>query len=92
MIVLTVDEIILLHGKLLRVTDETPGLRDPGLLESAVLGFTILWDPRGQLELKRPKFKSYRSCQTGRLCCARLSGFFCEPQRLQLFDTVIQRF
>lgn len=38
MIVLTVDEIILLHGKLLRATGGTPGLRDPGLLESAVLG------------------------------------------------------
>lgn len=38
MTVLTVDEIILLHGKLLRATGGTPGLRDPGLLESAVLG------------------------------------------------------
>lgn len=38
MIVLTVDEIVLLHGKLLLATDGTPGLRDPGLLESAVLG------------------------------------------------------
>ena len=38
MIVLTVDEIVLLHGKLLRATGGTPGLRDPGLLESAVLG------------------------------------------------------
>ena len=38
MIVLTVDEIILLHGKLLRATGGTPGLRDPELLESAVLG------------------------------------------------------
>lgn len=38
MIVLTVDEIVLLHGKLLQATGGTPGLRDPGLLESAVLG------------------------------------------------------
>lgn len=37
MIVLTVDEIVLLHGKLLRATGGTSGLRDPGLLESAVL-------------------------------------------------------
>ena len=38
MIVLTVDEIVLIHGKLLQATGGTPGLRDPGLLESAVLG------------------------------------------------------
>lgn len=38
MILLTVDEIILLHEKLLAATGGTPGLRDQGLLESAVFG------------------------------------------------------
>lgn len=36
MILLTVDEIIMLHGKLLKATGGLPGLRDRGLLESAV--------------------------------------------------------
>ncbi len=36
MILLTVDEIIMLHEKLLRATGGLPGLRDRGLLESAV--------------------------------------------------------
>ena len=36
MIVLTVDEIILLHDKLIAATGGSPGLRDRGLLESAV--------------------------------------------------------
>lgn len=36
MTLLTVDEIILLHEKLLAATGGTPGLRDRGLLESAV--------------------------------------------------------
>ena len=38
MILLTVDEIIMLHSKLLKATGGLPGLRDRGLLESAVLG------------------------------------------------------
>lgn len=38
MILLTVDEIILLHEKLLTATGGTPGLRDRGLLESAAFG------------------------------------------------------
>jgi death-on-curing protein len=38
MILLTVDEIILLHEKLLAATGGTLGLRDQGLLESAVFG------------------------------------------------------
>lgn len=38
MILLTVDEISLLHEKLLAATGGTPGLRDRGLLESAVFG------------------------------------------------------
>lgn len=38
MTVLAVDEIILLHGKLLNATKGTPGLRDRGLLESAISG------------------------------------------------------
>ena len=37
MILLTVDEVIILHGKLLEATGGFPGLRDRGLLESAVL-------------------------------------------------------
>ena len=36
MILLTVDEIIILHNKLLNATGGLPGLRDRGLLESAV--------------------------------------------------------
>lgn len=36
MIRLTVDEILLLHEKLLAATGGSPGLRDRGLLESAV--------------------------------------------------------
>ena len=38
MILLTADEIIMLHSKLLKATGGLPGLRDRGLLESAVLG------------------------------------------------------
>ncbi len=38
MMLLTVDEIILIHEKLLAATGGSPGLRDRGLLESAVLG------------------------------------------------------
>lgn len=38
MILLTADEIIMLHHKLLSATGGLPGLRDRGLLESAVLG------------------------------------------------------
>lgn len=38
MILLTVEEIIMLHGKLLTATGGLPGLRDRGLLESAVFG------------------------------------------------------
>lgn len=36
MILLTVDEIVMLHEKLLAATGGLPGLRDRGLLESAV--------------------------------------------------------
>ena len=38
MMLLTVDEIVMLHGKLLQATGGRPGLRDRGLLESAVYG------------------------------------------------------
>lgn len=38
MIRLTADEIIMLHEKLLKATGGLPGLRDRGLLESAVFG------------------------------------------------------
>lgn len=37
MILLTVEEVLMLHGKLLTATGGLPGLRDRGLLESAVL-------------------------------------------------------
>ncbi|MDR0434127.1 MAG: type II toxin-antitoxin system death-on-curing family toxin [Gracilibacteraceae bacterium] len=37
MIILTVDEIITLHSKLIAATGGSDGLRDKGLLESAVL-------------------------------------------------------
>lgn len=37
MILLTTEEVIMLHGKLLAATGGLPGLRDRGLLESAVL-------------------------------------------------------
>lgn len=36
MILLTIDEIVMLHDKLIGITGGTPGLRDRGLLESAV--------------------------------------------------------
>jgi len=38
MIILTVDEIIAIHGKLTAATGGSPGLRDMALLESAVFG------------------------------------------------------
>ncbi|MCL2089479.1 MAG: type II toxin-antitoxin system death-on-curing family toxin [Oscillospiraceae bacterium] len=38
MIAITIEEIILLHEKLINTTGGSPGLRDYGLLESAVLG------------------------------------------------------
>ena len=44
MILLTVDEIIMLHGKLLKTTGGLPGLRDRGLLESAVLGINASFE------------------------------------------------
>lgn len=44
MILLTVDEMILLHEKLIHITGGTPGLRDRGLLESAVLSVNAGFD------------------------------------------------
>lgn len=44
MIVLTVDEIILLHDKLIVATGGSPGLRDRGLLESAVYSVSSSFD------------------------------------------------
>jgi death-on-curing protein len=38
MITLTVEEVVLLHEKLIAATGGSPGIRDFGLLESAVLG------------------------------------------------------
>ena len=40
MIILTTDEVIEVHAKLIKATGGSPGLRDTGLLESAVLGCT----------------------------------------------------
>ena len=40
MIILTIDEVIDIHEKLTAATGGSPGLRDMGLLESAVLGCT----------------------------------------------------
>jgi death-on-curing protein len=37
MIILTVDEVITLHSKLIAVTGGSDGLRDKGLLESAIM-------------------------------------------------------
>ncbi len=44
MILLTVDEIIMLHDKLLAATGGSPGLRDRGLLESAVFGINASFE------------------------------------------------
>lgn len=41
MILLTVDEIIVLHDKLLKTTGGFSGLRDKGLLESAVFSIDV---------------------------------------------------
>ena len=38
MIVLTTDEVIAMHDKLIMATGGSPGIRDMGLLESAVFG------------------------------------------------------
>jgi len=38
MIILTTDEVITMHEKLIEATGGSPGLRDIGLLESAILG------------------------------------------------------
>jgi len=40
MIILTTDEVITMHEKLVAATGGSPGIRDMGLLESAVLGCT----------------------------------------------------
>lgn len=44
MILLTVDEIIMLHEKLLAATGGLPGLRDRGLLESAVFSINASFE------------------------------------------------
>lgn len=44
MILLTVDEIIMLHDKLLKATGGLPGLRDRGLLESAVFSMNASFE------------------------------------------------
>ena len=44
MILLTVDEIIMLHDKLLAATGGLPGLRDRGLLESAVFSINASFE------------------------------------------------
>lgn len=48
MILLTIDEIITLHEKLIATTGGTPGLRDRGLLESAVVGINASFDDAEQ--------------------------------------------
>ena len=44
MIILTTDEIIEVHKKLIAATGGSPGLRDVGLLESAVMGCNQTFD------------------------------------------------
>jgi len=44
MIILTTDEVIEIHEKLTAKTGGSPGLRDRGLLESAVLGCSLTFD------------------------------------------------
>ena len=44
MIILTVDEVMLMHDKLIVATGGSPGLRDMGLLESAVFGCKQTFD------------------------------------------------
>lgn len=44
MILLTIDEIIMLHGKLLETTGGLPGLRDRGILESAVFSMNASFE------------------------------------------------
>lgn len=44
MILLTVDEIMILHGKLIEATGGLPGLRDRGLLESAAFSVDAGFD------------------------------------------------
>lgn len=44
MIILTVEEVLMLHEKLLTATGGLPGLHDQGLLESAVLGVNASFD------------------------------------------------
>lgn len=48
MILLTVDEIIMLHSKLLAATGGLPGLRDRGLLESAVFNINASFEDMEQ--------------------------------------------
>ena len=44
MIIIKVSEVIVLHNKLITATGGSPGLRDYGLLESAVLGYYQSFD------------------------------------------------
>ena len=44
MILLTIDEIIMVHDKLIKATGGFSGLRDQGLLESAVLGINASFE------------------------------------------------
>ena len=63
MICLTVDEVILLHEKLIQSTGGAAGLRDRGLLESAVWSATIQVgnvEPYPTAEESRPA--GLRSC------------------------------
>lgn len=66
MILLTVDEIIMLHAKLLKATGGLPGLRDRGLLESAVLGVNAGFEDVEQYPTVEEK--------AARLCYALISN------------------
>ncbi len=66
MILLTVDDIIMLHDKLLKATGGLPGLRDRGLLESAVFGINASFEEVEQYPTVEEK--------AARLCYALISN------------------
>ena len=70
MILFTADEIILLHHKLILATGGMPGLRDRGLVESAVFSMYR----RGESQLGLP------FDWTAMLQMAQTSEFLCFPQ------------
>ena len=52
MILLAVEEVLMLHDKLLKATGGLPGLRDRGLLESAVLSVNASFEEYPTVEEK----------------------------------------